>query len=207
MYLPAQFQSPDGAHADALMRAHPLASLVSTDDEGFPFVTHLPIHLQDEGVAQGRFTLLGHVARPNPQWRHLQARPRAVITFLGPHAYMSPSVYPDLARVPTWNYLMVQARGTPRLIADPDWLRGQVDALTRQMEEDRPAPWHVADAPENYINAQIRGIVGVEIDITDLRGKWKAGQNKAPADRTGVAKALGPTHPALADAALSTGNS
>ena len=85
-------------------------------------------------------------------------------------------------------------------------LRGQVDALTHQMEDDRPEPWHVSDAPENCINAQNRGIVGVDIDLTDMRGTRKAGQNKAPADREGVAKALGSTHPALADAALSTGS-
>ena len=97
MYLPPQFHSHDPAHARALMREHPLASLVSTDDEGFPFVTHLPLHAQERGDT---LVLLGHCARPNPHWRYLQARREALVTFMGPQAYLSPSVYPDLARVP-----------------------------------------------------------------------------------------------------------
>ena len=91
MYLPPQFHSHDPAHARALMREHPLASLVSTDDEGFPFVTHLPLHAQERGDT---LVLLGHCARPNPHWRYLQARREALVTFMGPQAYLSPSVYP-----------------------------------------------------------------------------------------------------------------
>jgi transcriptional regulator len=107
VYLPPQFASPDPAIARELMRAHPFAQLVSTDDAGFPFVTPLPLHLMEEG---GGLTLLGHVARPNPHAAQLRARPQALVVFQGPHAYLTPRVYPDLARVPTWNYLMVQAR-------------------------------------------------------------------------------------------------
>ena len=116
MYLPPQFHSHDPAHASALMRAHPLASLVSTDEEGFPFVTHLPLHAQERGDT---LVLLGHCARPNPHWRYLQARREALVTFMGPQAYLSPSVYPDLARVPTWNYLAVHCRVQARLIEEP----------------------------------------------------------------------------------------
>ena len=204
MYCPPAFAESRPEVLAALIRAYPLGLLVTAGADG-PVANPVPMQMTADGG------LRAHLARANPQLADLGTGAPVLVVFQGEQSYISPEWYPtkqDSGKVvPTWNYLMVQARGTPRLIADADWLRGQVDALTRQMEEDRPAPWHVADAPENYINAQIRGIVGVEIDITDMRGKWKAGQNKAPADRTGVAKALGPTHPALADAALSTGTS
>src|SRR3990167_5838594 len=115
MYLPRQFNDDNGVHALALMRGYPFASLISTDDAGLPFVTHLPLHLQERGKQP---VLLGHVAKPNPHWRYLQARPQAVVTFLGPHAYMSPKVYPDLAREPTWNYLAVHCTVQASLIED-----------------------------------------------------------------------------------------
>jgi len=111
MYLPPQFKSDERAHALALMREHAFASLISIDEAGLPFVTHLPLHAQEQG---DQLVLLGHVAKPNPHWRYLQARPQAVVTFLGPHAYMSPKVYPDLARVPTWNYLAIHCGCRPR---------------------------------------------------------------------------------------------
>ena len=131
MYLPPQFHSHDPAHARALMREHPLASLVSTDDEGFPFVTHLPLHAQERGDT---LVLLGHCARPNPHWRYLQARREALVTFMGPQAYLSPSVYPDLARVPTWNYLAVHCRVQARLIEEP----AAKDALLKALHALRP---------------------------------------------------------------------
>ena len=109
MYLPTHFEG-DRAQAATLMREHSFASLVSVDDAGLPFITHLPLHLEEEGgeaSAQQALILLGHVAKANPHWRYLRSRPQAVVTFLGPHAYLSPRVYPDLARVPTWNYLAV----------------------------------------------------------------------------------------------------
>ena len=113
MYQPPQFRSADPEHARALMQAHPLASLVSTDDTGFPVVTHLPLQLQEQG---GERMLLGHCARANPHWRYLAERPEALVTFMGPSAYLSPSVYPDLARVPSWNYLAVHCRVEARII-------------------------------------------------------------------------------------------
>ena len=97
MYLPSHFKG-DRAQAAALITKNPFASLISVDEAGLPYVTHLPLHLENR---DGRLVLLGHVAKPNPHWRYLQARPQAVVTFLGPHAYLSPKVYPDLARVPT----------------------------------------------------------------------------------------------------------
>src|SRR5215217_7652741 len=115
MYLPPHFKSDDPAMAALVMREHSFASLISNDDAGLPFVTHLPLHLEERERA---FFLLGHCAKPNPHWRYLQARPTAVVTFLGPHAYLSPSVYPDLARVPSWNYLAVHCTVSATLIED-----------------------------------------------------------------------------------------
>ena len=107
MYLPPQFNSEHPHHAAALIRAYPLASLISVDDSGFPFVSHLPLNLQDQDQP---WRLLGHVARGNPHWRYLQARPKALVTFFGPHAYLTPKIYPDLTRVPSWNYLAVHCQ-------------------------------------------------------------------------------------------------
>ena len=115
MYQPPQFQSKDRAQALQIMRAHPFASLISVDDAGLPFVTHLPLHVEMQGE---QMALLGHCAKPNPHWQYLQTRPNAVVTFLGPHAYLSPQVYPDLARVPTWNYLAVHCTVEATLIED-----------------------------------------------------------------------------------------
>ena len=142
MYLPAQFKSKDDIHAWALMRAHPFAQLTSVDDAGFPFVTHLPIHLETAGETT---MLLGHVARGNPHWRYLQARPEALVVFSGPHAYMSPQVYPDLTRVPTWSYLAVHVRVTTRLVESPACIvvdegdmSGHLARLLKQAGQDAP---------------------------------------------------------------------
>ena len=178
MYMPPSFTSRDPAVAARLMRAHPFASLVTSDDEGFPFVTHLPIHLQDEGVAQGRFTLLGHVARPNPQWRHLDQRPRALVTFLGPHAYMSPSVYPDLARVPTWSYLAVHCQVTARLLDHED--AAGKDALLKALIGDHEpayaAQWRAMD--QELAHKLLKAIVAFELTATDWQCKLKINQHR-----------------------------
>ena len=181
MYLPPYFASRQPAHAARLMREHPFASLITTDDEGLPFVTHLPLHLQEQGADTGDFVLLGHVARPNPQWRHLQARPRAVVTFLGPHAYMSPSVYPDLARVPTWNYLAVHATVNARLL-DADDAAGK-DALLKSLIGDHEpayaAQWRAMDPA--LAGKLLQGIAAFELTVTDWQCKLKLNQHRKEA--------------------------
>ena len=127
MYLPPPFNHPE--HALELIRSHPLASLISNDDDGFPFVTHIPLHLLD---AAAPWRLLGHVAHANPHWRYLQARPQALVTFMGPQAYMSPRVYPDLVRVPTWNYLAVHVKVRMQLV---DGEEAKDEALERTVFE------------------------------------------------------------------------
>jgi transcriptional regulator len=178
MYLPPHFDSKDRAIAAQLMREHPFASLISVDDEGLPFVTHLPLVLDDRGE-EGGFALLGHCARPNPAWRHLQARPRAVVTFLGPHAYLSPSVYPDLARVPTWNYLAVHCTVEARLIESP----AEKDALLKRLiGEHEPAyaqQWR--DLGEEFQSKMLNGIMGFELRVTALQCKLKLNQHRREA--------------------------
>lgn len=177
MYLPPQFQSKDRAHALALMRAHPFASLISNDDEGFPFVTPMPLHVDERG--DGELVLLGHCARPNPHWRYLRSRPEALVTFQGPHAYMSPAVYPDLARVPTWNYLAVHCRVQVRLI---DGVRDK-DALLKALIGDHEpayaAQWRALG--EEFAHKMLAGIVAFELRVLDLQCKIKLNQHRKEA--------------------------
>ena len=174
MYMPPQFNSTDRAVALELMRAHPFASLVSTDDEGLPFITHLPLVADDRG--DGALALLGHCAKPNPHWRYLQARPRALVSFLGPHAYMSPSVYPDLARVPTWNYLAVHCTVEARLIDTPADKDSLLKRLIGQHEPAYAKQW--MELGEEFQQKMLRGIVGFELRVTALQCKLKLNQHR-----------------------------
>lgn len=174
MYLPPQFNAKDRAVAVELMRAHAFASLISTDDDGLPFVSHLPLVLEERGEEE--LVLWGHCAKPNPQWRHLQARPRAVAAFLGPHAYMSPSVYPDLARVPTWNYLTVHCTVQARLVETPD----EKDALLKRLigEHEPPYAQQWRDLGDEFQHKLLAGIVGFELRVTALQCKIKLNQHR-----------------------------
>jgi transcriptional regulator len=173
VYLPPQFKAPDPGHALTLMREYPLAQLVSVDDEGLPWITPLPLHVQARGDA---LVLLGHVARPNPHWRFLQARPRARVSFMGPHAYMSPAVYPDLARVPTWNYLTVQCTVQATLIDaahDKDRL---LKCLIADHEPAYADQWRAMDP--DLAQRLLSGIVAFELAVTDLQCKLKLNQHR-----------------------------
>lgn len=173
MYQPPQFKPKDPALAADLMRAHPFASLVSVDDEGLPFVTHLPLHLEPRG---DQLVLLGHCAKPNPHWRYLQQRPRAVVTFLGPHAYLSPKVYPDLQRVPSWNYLAVHCTVHATLIEEP----AAKDALLKKLIGDHEPPYaeQWRGLGEEFAHKMLAGIVGFELAVTELRCKLKLNQHR-----------------------------
>lgn len=174
MYMPPQFNATDRAIALELMRAHAFASLISTDDEGLPFVSHLPL-VADERPS-GELVLLGHCAKPNPHWRYLHERPRAVVTFLGPHAYMSPSVYPDLARVPTWNYLAVHCTVEASLIELPAEKDALLKRLIGQHEPAYAQQWR--DLGEEFQNKMLNGIVGFELRVTALQCKLKLNQHR-----------------------------
>lgn len=173
MYLPPQFAAKDPAIARELIRAHPFASLISVDDDGLPFVTQLPLHLEEEG---SDMRLLGHVARPNPHGRYLRERPKARVVFLGPHAYMSPRVYPDLARVPTWNYLAVHVTAEARMIEQFD----DKDRLLKHLIHDHdPAyadQWRALG--EDYQHRMVQGIAAFELRVLDLQCKVKLNQHR-----------------------------
>ena len=180
MYLPIHFTAKDSTttHATAhqLIQANPLASLISVDGDGLPFVTPLPLHLL---VETGGTLLLGHCAKLNPHWRYLAARPTAVVTFMGPHAYMTPRVYPDLARVPTWNYLMVNCTVEARIIETFD----DKDRLLKHLIADHdPAyaeQWR--GLGEDYQHKMTGGIVAFELRVLSMQCKVKLNQHRPEA--------------------------
>jgi transcriptional regulator len=178
MYMPPQFVAKDQATAVELMRAHPFASLVTCDDKGLPFVTHLPLHVE-EGA--GGLVLWGHVAKPNPQWRHLQARPGALAMFLGPHGYLSPRVYPDLQRVPSWNYLAVHCTVQARLVEDADAKDALLKRLIGDHEPAYAQQWR--DLGPEFAGKMLAGIVGFELRVTDLQCKIKLNQHRPESHR------------------------
>ncbi|MGU3538603.1 FMN-binding negative transcriptional regulator [Methylobacterium sp. A54F] len=191
MYQPQHFREDARAAQHALIRAHPLGLLVSAGASGL-LANPVPFLLDADGDGPG--TLRAHLARPNPQWRDLDGLAECLVVFQGPDRYVTPSWYETKREtgrvVPTWNYATVQVRGRPRVIEDAAWLRRQIDDLTALQEAARPEPWAVADAPPAFTAAQLRGIVGIEIPLTRLDGKWKVSQNRSEADRAGVAAGL-----------------
>jgi transcriptional regulator len=190
MYLPAAFREDRLDVLHALMRAHPLAVLITHGSAGLQ-ANPVPCHL-DTASPPGMLRL--HLARANPQLDDLRSASECLLVFQGPQAYISPSWYPSKIAtgkvVPTWNYATVHAWGHPRVIDDPQWLRSQVGDLTHAHERDRPHPWAVDDAPADYTETMLRAIVGVEIPIARLEGKWKTSQNRSAPDRQGVVDGL-----------------
>lgn len=173
MYQPPQFRSSDPAVAADLIRAHPLASLISTDDAGFPCVSHLPMHLEGDAAAP---VLLGHCARANPHWQYLAQRPSALVTFMGPHAFLSPKIYPDLQRVPSWNYLVVHCRVTARMIDDAAGKDALLKKLIADHEPAYAAQW--SGLGEAYRNQMLGNIVAFELTVTDLQCTLKLNQHR-----------------------------
>ena len=191
MYLPRHFEETRLSVLHDVIRAHPLATLVTMASSGLT-ANHIPLILDPGAGPNG--TLRGHVARANPMWRDFSAEAGALAVFHGPQAYITPSWYaekPTSGRVvPTWNYVAVHASGPLVVFDDAAWVRALVENLTRQMEAPRPEPWSVADAPSEYIDAQISAIVGIEIPIARISGKWKLSQNRNAEDREGVRRGL-----------------
>jgi transcriptional regulator len=182
MYIPSAFAVDDRAALQAVMDAYSFATLVSVD-AGRPFATHLPLLLDAERGAHG--VLIGHVARANPQWRHLE-QAEALAIFHGPHAYISPAWYgPGPASVPTWNYVAVHAYGRVRIIEEAALVAEQLRALVERHEVD--SDWVLDDAYAGRIQS---GVVAFELEISRLEGKFKLSQNKSPVARAGVAAAL-----------------
>ncbi|HEX6999918.1 MAG TPA: FMN-binding negative transcriptional regulator [Gammaproteobacteria bacterium] len=191
MYVPKQFEESRLEVLHALIKAHPLAVFVIFDGTEL-VVNHIPFFIDERAGPSG--TLRGHVARANPVWRKLSSTVQAAAIFQGPQSYITPSWYPSKhahgKAVPTWNYAVVHAFGYARSVEDRDWLLAHVTELTDQQEARRALPWRVSDAPSDYIDAQLGKIVGIELPIETLTGKWKVSQNRAVSDRLGVAAGL-----------------
>lgn len=190
MYAPPAFREDRPDVLRALIRAHPLATLVTAGADGLianlvPFVS--------AATAQGD-VLRAHMAKANDQLASLREGGEALVIFQGPEAYITPAWYatkPEHGKVvPTWNYVVVQVWGRPQVIEEPEWLLAQINELTRSQEGGRREPWSVTDAPEDYIAAQIRGIAGLEIPVARIEGKWKASQNQPEANRQSVVQGL-----------------
>lgn len=192
MYMPAQFEEMRVDVLHALVGAHPLGALVAAGAGGLD-ADHIPFEIAppSEGAPLG--TLRAHVARANPVWRRDGAE--VLVLFQGPSAYVSPSLYEEKHAggkvVPTWNYAVVHAHGRLRTVDDPAWLLPLLDRLTASHEAGRAQPWSIADAPRDYIDALLKAVVGIEIVIDRLQGKWKASQNRSHADRERIAAGLG----------------
>jgi transcriptional regulator len=192
MYLPNHFAQTDLTVLHTLMRQHPLATLI-TEASGEPVADELPFILDAQLGPHG--TLKAHVARANPLWKAHPVGRKVLVVFRGPQAYVSPSWYPGKAEhgrvVPTWNYTVVQASGYLRVVeGDADWLRQQLDALTLLQEAPRAKAWALADAPPDYAARMMGAVVGLEITLTQLVGKFKLSQNHPPESRQAVADGL-----------------
>jgi transcriptional regulator len=193
MYVPKHFEETRVEVLHALIRRHPLGTLVAVTPQGLD-ASHIPFEIDPDPAPYG--TLRGHVAKANPLWQSLAAAPETLVVFQGSDAYVSPSWYVAKQEhgkvVPTWNYAVavVHAHGTARVVHDAAWLRTLVTALTDHHEEDRADRWRVTDAPAEYVEKMLAAIVGIEIPIARLQGKWKLSQNRSPADRRGVGAGL-----------------
>jgi transcriptional regulator len=191
MYQPQHFREDRLEIQHQFIRFHPLGLLVTAGRSGL-LANPVPFVLDEAASPHG--TLQAHLSRANPQWRDVQSGEEALVVFQGAGAYITPSWYETKREtgkvVPTWNYAIVQAYGRIAVMDDPAWVMRQVIALTTQQEAPFAEPWAVGDAPEDFVTAQLKGIVGIEIEITRIEGKWKASQNRPEADRKGVSEGL-----------------
>lgn len=191
MYLPSHFAETRAEVLRELIAAHPLGTLVTSGEAGLD-ANHIPFEFDPLPEPLG--TLRAHVARANPVWREFSRDTEPLVIFQGPQIYITPSWYATKAEtgkvVPTFNYIVVHAYGTMRAIEDQTWLRNFVGKLTERFESTRAKPWAITDAPEDFIASHLRAIVGLEIKLTRLIGKWKTSQNRPQADRNGVVAGL-----------------
>jgi transcriptional regulator len=202
VYVPEHFRERRIEVLQAFVTQHPLATLVALTSEGLT-ANHIP--LQSQLAAPGGGWLRGHVARANSLWRELKPDAQVLAVFTGADSYVSPNWYPSKREhgkvVPTWNYATVHVRGTIRFIEDASWLREFVVALTDSHERGAPQPWHVSDAPDDFIAGMLRAIVGFEIRVADIVGKFKGSQNRSMTDRASVHAALHAAGRSAAEAA------
>jgi transcriptional regulator len=191
MYLPPHFEESNVEILHNLIRARPLATVVTLSTDGLN-ANHIPLHLSQQSGQFG--TLRGHIARSNPMYTDLVRGAEVLAVFHGPDSYISPSWYPTKREhgkvVPTWNYAVAHAYGAFRVIEDATWIRNMLDALTTQQEASFSERWAVSDAPHEFVDQRIEAIVGIEMVITKLIGKWKVSQNQPVQNQAGVVKGL-----------------
>jgi transcriptional regulator len=191
MYVPKYHEESEISVLHALIKAQPLGTWV-THSDGELLANHIPFLIDPSRGTQG--TLIGHVARANPAWQSFSKTINSVVAFQGPQTYITPSWYPSKhahgKAVPTWNYAVVHAHGMPRAIEDRDWLLQHVNQLTDVHESDQALPWKVSDAPQEFTGKLLQAIVGIEIPIAKLVGKWKVSQNRPAPDKLGVIAGL-----------------
>lgn len=190
MYRPALFREDRLEVLHEVIRRHPLATLITADSGGL-MANLIPFTLVTEG---DKGTLRAHLAKANDQVQALREGAEVLVQFQGPETYITPSWYASKREhgkvVPTWNFVFVQARGRPQVMEDPAWILAQVNELTTAQESTRAAPWKVSDAPEDFIASQLTALVGIEIPIERIEGKWKVSQNRPEADRQTVQEGL-----------------
>ena len=191
MYIPKHHEETDTSILHALIQAHPLGGWV-TQGDGELIANHVPFLLDSTRGEYG--TLVGHVARANPVWQSMSSTVNSVVIFQGAETYITPSWYPSKhahgKAVPTWNYAVVHAHGLPRVIEDREWLLAHLNQLTDVHEADQALPWKVSDAPQEFTDRLLQNIVGIEIPIARLVGKWKVSQNRPEPDKLGVVAGL-----------------
>jgi transcriptional regulator len=191
MYNPPHFEETRPGILRDLIIAHPLGALVTLGSTGLD-ANHIPFEFATDGGPHG--TLRGHVARANPVWKDFSADVGVLVIFQGPSSYITPSWYETKKEtgkvVPTYNYCTVHAHGPLIIHDDREWLRGMVTRLTQRFESTRPAPWAVTDAPADFIDRQLAAIVGLEIPLVRLTGKWKVSQNRPVPDRANIIRGL-----------------
>ncbi len=194
MYIPSAFSETDVQTLLEFIKRYPLGLLISFGQSGL-LASPIPfLYRENNGIPM----LVSHLARANPHWKDLLDLKECLVVFQGTDGYVTPSWYPSKQTthkvVPTWNYEMVQIKGVPKVVESADWLRCLVGDLTDSMEAARKSPWRVDDAPPDFIDSQLRAIVGLEIDITAIQGKWKMSQNRPTDDAKGVVRGLSDPH-------------
>jgi transcriptional regulator len=190
MHIPKAFKQDDIACMENIIHGYPFANLVTHSESGLD-VTHIPFFLiHSSGVKY----LRGHIAKSNPLWQNVINNSEVLVVFNGPDCYVSPNYYPTKSEtgkaVPTWNYVRVHVKGVMSYIQDKEWNLEMLDELTRQHEAEQTIPWSTADAPDEYIQRKLAGVVGLEIKILEIRGQWKLSQNQPEKNRQGVVDGL-----------------
>jgi transcriptional regulator len=200
MYLPKHFEINDQEELLAFVKAFPFATLVSNGEDGLN-AEHIPMLVHAD--AENRVVLQAHIAKANKLWQSLANQADVLVIFQGENAYITPNWYPskkvDGKAVPTWNYRAVHIKGTINFIHEAEWKLLLLEKLTNIHEQKQPAPWSISDAPQDYIEQRLAGIVGVEITVTDIQGKFKLSQNQSVENKNGVWDGLAQTqHPMMA---------